>query len=474
MRRLFILFIVIFLFSFSFAQSGRRADETALSSEAKVIKELTVKEMFTQATNYALDKITELEQKKVPYSESLHKEILQEQKQLAAKYASEVTSRKDLAGEDFYYLGRLHWLATNATDSAEAFKKFLAIPNGDTEMMQTARSVVVVISADAKDFETAEKTLAEYKKNQPIRTSEIAKMEKQMAHSYRLENKYELAVTHADEAFIATKTLLFEDSSRARSLSQFLDAGITAFEIQRELDNRVKAEETLETMRKYAVTVKSHSVYFRAVDERIRYLIDTKRKPAALELYKTTLKQLDQDFTDISLRNAVKSKLLKREKHYAILGETAPELASIDRWLPNNPQSFENLRGKVVLLDFWATWCGPCLAAFPSLIKLHNELEEKGLVILGVTKYYGQAYGDKADEAKEIEFLKDFKMKYKLPYSFVVAKNQANQSTYGAISIPTAVLIDRKGVVRFVESGTGETRERQINDMILKLLAEEE
>ncbi len=472
MRKLLFLLFILFLFSNAFAQSGRQNLKVPASSAVSEIKELSVAEMYAQATNYAVDKFTELEKKKTPYSEALHRKILQEQKQFAAKYAAEAASRENLSGEDFYYLGRLHWLATNADDSSAAFEKFLATPSADSEKMQTARSVVIVISANKKDFATAEKTLADYLKNQPTRKSEIAKMEKQLAHSYRLENKLELAAPHAENALEATKSLLFDDTSRAGALSQFLDAGMTVFEIHKELGNREKAEDALETLKKYAINVKSHAVYYEAVDEKIKYLIDTDRKPAALEMYKTALGQIEKDFPDKALQNVIKDKLKKREKHYQILGETAPELTSIDQWM-GKTEPLSGLRGKVVLLDFWATWCGPCLAAFPSLVEWHNELENKGLVIIGVTRYYGQAEGYKADEKAELAFLKKFKTQYGLPYSFAVAKDQTNQIMYGAKGIPTAVLIDRKGKVRYIEIGSSQSREKEILEQIEILLAEE-
>ena len=119
---------------------------------------MTVKEMFTNAKNYAIDKFSELEKKNTPYSQSIHRKILKEQKQLAAKYASEASRRENLDGIDFYYLGRLHWLATNSVDSALAFEKFLATPSTDTQKQQTARSVVrCYFPPPTKIFEKAEK-----------------------------------------------------------------------------------------------------------------------------------------------------------------------------------------------------------------------------------------------------------------------------------------------------------------------------
>ena len=76
------------------------------------------------------------------------------------------------------------------------------------------------------------------------------------------------------------------------------------------------------------------------------------------------------------------------------------------------------------------------------------------------------------DNPGEITALKLFKEKYKLPYDFAVAKGQAIQIAYGAMSLPTAVLIDRKGVVRYVATGTSKTRTAEIRSEILKLLAE--
>jgi thiol-disulfide isomerase/thioredoxin len=474
MRNIFFASLLLSLSINSFAQS-RRVDanvQNPANPAANALGELTVKQMFDETNVYAKAKFAEFETKKLAFNEKLYKQTLQERKQLAAKYAAAISARPNLAGEDFYYLGMLHWIAENAEVSAETLRKFFASENPAAEKMQLARPIVAVDAARRKNFDEAEKSLADYLKAAPVKAGERIRIENELAKSYRAEKDFVKAAGHAEEAFRATKAIFTEYATRSQALNQLLYAGKLVFEIYKESGKLKEAGDALEDLRKTATLVQSTFLYYHAVDENIKYLIDTNRKPNGLQMYRDALTRATGDFTTKPLQEEILLRLKKRDRHYKLLGEIAPELADIDSWFPGNAQTLGNLRGKVVLLDFWATWCSPCIEAFPSLIELHQTFQKDGLEILGMTKYHGFADGVRVDNATEYDFLQRFRQKNRLPYDFVVAKHTGNQLTYGATAIPTTVLIDRKGVVRYVEAGAGESREEEIREMVVKLLAE--
>jgi thiol-disulfide isomerase/thioredoxin len=148
-----------------------------------------------------------------------------------------------------------------------------------------------------------------------------------------------------------------------------------------------------------------------------------------------------------------------------------PEIIG-SQWIGLRPTKLTDLKGKVVLLDFWAPWCGPCLFTFPSLQRWHAAYKDKGLVILGVTRFYGEAEGRRLSRAEEVAYLSDFKKRNLLHYGFVVTESAANELNYGAFTLPMSFLIDRRGNLRYISPGANPTEGLVLGKMIKKLIDE--
>lgn len=454
------------------AQSGRAKSAGTPTAAVASVAEMTVKQMFDEANGYIRARGAEFDAKKVPFSDRLFTQAKLEQRQIAAKYAATAALRLGAEPDDLYYLGMLHWIAENLDGTVQSLRKFIGSSSPETVRRQTARSIVVVVSAKQKKFDEAETLLAEYIKTEPTKLTERSRMEGEMAKAYQAQGDFPKMAPHAEAGYDASKGLLKDASSRARGLAEILDAGMLVYEAFRDTANQKKADDALDDMRVTAAEFESPSFYYYAVDQKIKYMIETGRKPQAMQFYSASMTGAAKDFSVKSSSSDVTSRLRKREKHYKLLGETAPDLPAIDQWFPGTPTTMASLRGKVILLDFWATWCGPCFEAYPSLIEWHQDFTRDGLEILGVTRYYGNINGMPADNPSEIAFFKQFRMRERLPYDFVVAKDQSSQNLYGATALPTAVLIDRKGVIRYIEAGTSSTRIEQMRLMLVKLLAE--
>lgn len=153
----------------------------------------------------------------------------------------------------------------------------------------------------------------------------------------------------------------------------------------------------------------------------------------------------------------------------SLLGQSAPEI-SIGVWLNSGPLSLAGLRGRVVLLEFFATWCRECEALFPRLKRLHEERAGDGLSVIALTRHY-LAYGRGEEErAKELDLIRAFAEKHEMSYPVGVSEDEREQELYGATGLPAVVLIDRKGVVRHsYGNGAGEGFEQ----LLAQCLAED-
>lgn len=136
-------------------------------------------------------------------------------------------------------------------------------------------------------------------------------------------------------------------------------------------------------------------------------------------------------------------------------GKAAPKLDKLDGWLGTEARSWKDLRGKVVLLDYWATWCGPCVAGIPHVVEMYEKYHDQGLEILGV------------HSARGFEKMPAFVEEKKLPYAFAADPTRDLGTALGIKFIPSYFIIDRTGTIRVA----GANREK-LDDIVTKLLAE--
>ncbi len=122
--------------------------------------------------------------------------------------------------------------------------------------------------------------------------------------------------------------------------------------------------------------------------------------------------------------------------------------------------ALSELRGKVVLVNFWATWCGPCRKEMPLLEQIQKKYGPLGFALVGVNV--------EEDTRLMDTFLKD------VPVSFPILLDPANgvSKLYEVSAMPSTVIIDRKGVVRFIHQGYVPGDEGKYQDMIRQLIRE--
>jgi peroxiredoxin len=115
-------------------------------------------------------------------------------------------------------------------------------------------------------------------------------------------------------------------------------------------------------------------------------------------------------------------------------------------------------RGQVVLVNYWATWCGPCWEETPGLIRLSREMGPQGVAVVGVAI-------DEGGREKVRKFVEEFRVPYP-----VVIQERLSQVEYGLEGVPTTILLDRQG--RVAKTYVGAVRQRDFKMDVEALLRE--
>ncbi|HZE68503.1 MAG TPA: TlpA disulfide reductase family protein [Pyrinomonadaceae bacterium] len=157
-----------------------------------------------------------------------------------------------------------------------------------------------------------------------------------------------------------------------------------------------------------------------------------------------------------------------RAAQMLLLGSEAPEITVKD-WIKGGPLSLRSLQGRVVLLEFWATWCKPCQEIFPKLVKLYDQQAANGLEIIALTRHYMAYRGTSEAMDDELQLIRRMIEDHGVNFPVGVVEDEKLQAIYGANGLPTVFLIDRKGLVRYAGPG-GE--ERGFNETLQNCLNE--
>lgn len=110
-------------------------------------------------------------------------------------------------------------------------------------------------------------------------------------------------------------------------------------------------------------------------------------------------------------------------------------------WYDHNGKQIsfaEFSKGKPVLINFWATWCGPCIAETPDLVALNEEYSEKGALVIGISE-------DK--DADALDLVSQFTKEYKMTYPIVIDNGDLEEALGGLRGYPTTFLIDKNGKI---------------------------
>lgn len=144
----------------------------------------------------------------------------------------------------------------------------------------------------------------------------------------------------------------------------------------------------------------------------------------------------------------------------ALLNQRAPDFV-LRSWDGTNVRLSEHA-GEVVLINFWATWCGPCRQEMPLLDEIYGKYRRAGLVLFSVN----------LDEADNLEAAREMASTLRVSYPVLFDARKEVSRAYQASTMPLTVLIDREGVVRYVSEGYKLGYEVRYTDKLRELLNE--
>jgi cytochrome c biogenesis protein CcmG, thiol:disulfide interchange protein DsbE len=132
------------------------------------------------------------------------------------------------------------------------------------------------------------------------------------------------------------------------------------------------------------------------------------------------------------------TRLLGNELFPVVVGSDAPPLRAVTLDAAKRPVTLADYKGKVVLLNVWATWCEPCRVEMPSIEKLHREFGARGLSVVAVS----------VDDAGTEDHIREFASELGLTFQIVHDPTQATKAAWQVAGYPETFIIGREGKIR--------------------------
>ncbi len=140
------------------------------------------------------------------------------------------------------------------------------------------------------------------------------------------------------------------------------------------------------------------------------------------------------------------------------VGDKAPDFSMAD--INGNTVRLSDLKGKVILVDFWASWCVPCKKSMPHIIELYNNRTDSAFTVIAVNV--------DEERSKINDFANSINVTF--PFPVIFDKESKLPPLYNVEGMPTSIIIDKEGVIRFKETGFTSDVKEKMDSMIKELL----
>lgn len=163
-----------------------------------------------------------------------------------------------------------------------------------------------------------------------------------------------------------------------------------------------------------------------------------------------------------------------------LIGRSAPRINALHVFNADSTFTMKRCTGRVTIMDFWTTWCTACVIGYVELGELYSQYSRDDLAAVGITSYQGVIYDlasgeregsrdDPVSRDKERKYIERYIGDHKITWPCIISDRSALDPEYHINGLPTYVILDRKGIVRYMHMGVG--KQRQMKRIIDRLLA---